>query len=150
MVTIMSIITGYETFATNPSYGKREKYLAGHVLFAPDSQLGQVFSRRVIIAPGQASLFSVFNLPSDRKIFTNYVIVGLGSEGTAENYYQARMTLGSSDDWIFTKEKFQKVITLPGHYQFELDGEDLLGQYLYMTYITWQLSDTPVDSFVRL
>jgi hypothetical protein len=144
MVAIMSVSTGYE------AYEKREKYLAGQILFSPESRLGQIYSRRVIINPGQAALFSVFNLPPDRKIFTNYAIVGLGSEGTAENFYQARVTLGNPDDWVFTTEKFQKVITLPGHFQFELDGEDLLGEYLYMTFITWQLSDTPVDYFVRL
>jgi hypothetical protein len=146
----MNIITGHETGrfpACADGHPVRGRELGRNLVFHPDSRLDEPYSRRVPIHPGTASLFTVHGLPPDRRVFTHQVVVGRDSLSAAD-FFRVRMRLGGEDPWVFTRERPQKIITLPGTYRFELEDMDLLGEDFAMEYVTWNLSECPVQGLV--
>ncbi|MDR1314790.1 MAG: hypothetical protein LBQ12_14155 [Deltaproteobacteria bacterium] len=128
----------------------RGSELARLLLFQPETPLDTKFSKNVIIVPGMAYLFTVHNMPSNSKIFTNWVIKGRDTEGNPATMFWKKMALGGTDRWIFTPVRPQKIITLPGNYIFELGNDDMLGRNpgMVMEAVSWRLSDCPIGGLV--
>jgi hypothetical protein len=145
------IVTGFELGVGQPGHvvAPRGSEFQRAVLFSPESRPDQKFSRRVEILPGMAALFTCHNLPPNRVVYTNQVVVGLAS-GQGTDFYRIRMKIIDPEKWVFTRDAPQKIVSLPGVYRFELDAVDVLGEDFLMEYMTWRLADRPVDELVVL
>jgi hypothetical protein len=146
----MHIQTGFESGHPGHMHGPPpgQHGVTHAILFHPGSRLDEPFSRRVIVPPGTAALFTAHHLPSNRRVFVNQVTVGRDSGSAAADMLRIRMRLGGAERWVFTALRPQKIITLPGYYRMELEDQDMIDDEFTMEYVSWNLSDCPVQGLV--
>jgi hypothetical protein len=146
----MHITTGYELGCHgDPAVQGGRSELNRDTIFSSGSNLEQPFSRRVIVLPGTAAMFTCYALPEGRSVETWQVVVGRDTEGAGSDFYMIKMSLGAPASWLFTQTFPQKIITLPGTYRFRLSDPDILhSEDFVMDRVVWRLEDTPVGALV--
>lgn len=127
-------------------------------IFTPETPLDQDLSHTIELAPGRTICFDVWNMPSNRVIYINRVVVGSFQPLTCDNsnryamrffrgrgaevLYRKRMDLGNPEYWKLTSERTQLITAVPGTYQLELESTDMLGQLMRVDFTIWPTMDS--------
>lgn len=122
-------------------------------IFTPETPLDCDLSYVIELQSGRTISIDAWNLPENRTIYINRVVVGSFQPLTCDNtnryammsfrgkagqvIFTKRMDLGNKDYWKLTSEKSQIIWSVPGMYQLELESTDMLGQVMQVEYSLW-------------
>jgi len=123
-------------------------------IFTPETPLDCDLSYVIEVQPGRTISIDAWNIPENRAIYINRVVVGSFQPLTCSNtnryammffrgksgqvIFTKRMDLGSQDYWKITSDRSQIIWAVPGMYQLELESTDMLGQVMQVEYSMWE------------
>lgn len=157
MINTSQIIQGTE-FKGQPSSGQFvTPRSSANVLFSSMPPFDNAKSELIHINFGQLLIVDAYQMPADKKIFLNRLIIGnrgvrptlqkpgidrdpaaLNLSGTL--MFWKRMDLNGADQWELSATKNMLFLTIPGVYQFELEDSSMVDD-IYVEFFQHTVND---------